>query len=82
MDIQHPERRSTSSPGQHGLCFDATTVRDGLLIQRQANTASAAEYLKAKGVCPSVIVRVLSSHTLRSEDTDQLDRILEQPGNL
>jgi hypothetical protein len=81
MDIQHPERRTLSSPGQHGIRFDATRVRDGLAIQRQANTSSAAEYLKAKGVSPSVIVRVLSSHTLRNEDRRQLEENAGQPGN-
>lgn len=82
MDIEHLERRSPTTPGQYGLRFDASTVHDGLCIQRQVNTASAAEYLKAKGVSPSVIVRVLSSDTLRSEDREQLDQNAGQQQNL
>lgn len=71
MNIQHPERRSASSPGQYGHRFDAGTVRQALAIQRQSSTLSAAEYLKANGVKPSVIVRILTSHTVRSEDRAQ-----------
>jgi hypothetical protein len=79
MEIQHPERRSTSQVGQHGLRFDAATVRDGLAIQRHTSTPSAAEYLKAKGVGPSVIVRILSSHTLRRDDIAHLDLLPARP---
>jgi hypothetical protein len=70
MDIHYPERRSASRLGHRGCRFDAATVRDGLAIQRHTNTRSAAEYLKAKGVDPSVIVRVLSSHSLRHDDVE------------
>lgn len=70
--IQHTDRRTESRFNQRGIEFDDCTVRHGLIVQRQAGTIGAVEYLKTSGVGAAVITRVLSGQSLRDEDRQML----------
>ena len=65
MNAPAIERRSSSHTGPGGARYDAYIVERALKVQRSANTVSAVEYLKSRGVDAEVIVRVLSSNGRR-----------------
>jgi hypothetical protein len=65
MNAPAIERRFPSHTGVGGAQYDACIVERALKVQRSANTVSAVEYLKSRGVDAEVIVRVLSSNGRR-----------------
>ena len=60
MNTVSNERRFPRHAGARGASYDAQTIECALKVQRSANTSSAVEFLKARGVAGSVICRILS----------------------
>lgn len=75
METLHVERR-VQPASAHGRAYPQASpriVRTGIVLQAQAGTISAIEYLKSQGVAGAVIARVLSGGHLRAEDIADLE---------
>ena len=67
MESSFSGRRATDSFDRPDTAI-ADTVRRGMLISETAGAVSAVEFLKARGVDPTVIERVLGGAEIRRDD--------------